>query len=37
MGSEFFPLRAVPYGMEYDFYHIMLSPLIVTIFYYARA
>ena len=32
MGSEFFPLRAVPYGMENHFNHIMLPPLIVTIF-----
>ena len=31
-GSEFYPLRAVPYGIENHFYHIMWSPLNVTIF-----
>ena len=31
-GSKFFPLRAVPYGMENQFYHVMWSPLNVTIF-----
>ena len=31
-GSEFFPLRAVPYGMENHFYHIRWPPLNVTIF-----
>ena len=25
--SEFFPLRAVPYGMEHHFYHIRRPPL----------
>ena len=30
-GSEFFPLRAVPYYMEKRFYHIRGYPLIVTI------
>ena len=29
--SEFFPLKAVPYGMENHFYHIRWSPLNVTI------
>ena len=36
-GSEFFPFRAGPYGMEDHFYHIRWAPLSVTIFYYARA
>ena len=31
-GNEFFPLKAVPYGMENHFYHIRLPPLNVTIF-----
>ena len=31
-GSEFFPLRAVPYGMENYFYNIRWPPLNVTIF-----
>ena len=31
-GSEFFPLRAVPYGMENHLYHIRRPPLNVTIF-----
>ena len=30
-GSEFFPLRAVPYGMENYCYHKRWPPLIVTI------
>ena len=30
-GSEFFPLGAVPYGIENLFYHIRLPPLNVTI------
>ena len=30
--SEFFPLRAVPYGIENHFHHIRLPPLNVTIF-----
>ena len=29
-GSEFFPLRAVPYGMENHFYNIGLPPLNVA-------
>ena len=28
-GSEFFPLKAVPFGMENHFYHIRLPPLNV--------
>ena len=36
-GSEFFPLRAVPYGMENHFYHIRWPPLNVNYFYYAPA
>ena len=31
-GSKFFPLRAVPCGMENHFYHINWAPLSVTIF-----
>ena len=31
-GSEFFPLRAVLYGMENHFYQIELPPLNVDIF-----
>ena len=31
-GSEFFPLRVVPYGMENHFYHIRWAPMSVTIF-----
>ena len=31
-GSEFFPLRAVPFGNENHFYCIRWSPLNVTIF-----
>ena len=31
-GSKFFPLRAVPYGMENPFYYIRRPPLNVTIF-----
>ena len=31
-GSEFFPVRVVPYGLENRFYHIMCPPLNVTIF-----
>ena len=31
-GSEFFPLRVVPYGMENHFNHIMWPPWNVTIF-----
>ena len=31
-GSEFFPLRAVPEGMENYINHIRGAPLIVTIF-----
>ena len=31
-GSEFFLVRAVPYGMEINFYHIRLPPLNVTIY-----
>ena len=31
-GSEFFPLRAVPFGMENQFHHIRWPPLSVTIF-----
>ena len=30
--SEFFSLRAVPYGMKNPFYHIRGPPLNVTIF-----
>ena len=30
-GSEFFPLRAVPFGMENHFYHIRWPPLNNTI------
>ena len=30
--SQFFPLRAVPFGMENHFYHIRWPPLNVTIF-----
>ena len=31
-GSEFFPLRAVPKGMEHHIYHIRLAAFSVTIF-----
>ena len=31
-GSKFFPLRAIPYGIENHFYHIRWPPLNVTIF-----
>ena len=31
-GSEFFPLRAISYGMKNHFYHIRLPPLNVTVF-----
>ena len=31
-GKKFFPLRAVPYGMENQSYHIRWPPLNVTIF-----
>ena len=36
-GGEFFPLRAVPYGIEHHFYHTWWPPLNITIFHYARA
>ena len=31
-GSEFFPLRAVPLGMEHHFYHIKWALLSVDFF-----
>ena len=37
-GSEFFPLRAVRYGMKNYFYHIRWPPLnVTTLFYFTRA
>ena len=31
-GSELFPLREVPFGMEYQFYHIMYVYYVLTNF-----